>query len=194
MKPGITLPSLSNNATQFNIGGTTTYGDVLFTTEVVGYKAPTRDSDHSLLPTLHNFTCETDFYVTDVSVTQTLEFDVSLYMSGVKMVFGTQCSHKGDKAWDIYDNVHGKWVSAGVPCKMVNGWNHLKIQFQRNAGNVLVYKSIELDGTTYTLNISYPPGTSPLSWWGLTVNYQMDGDSAPDPNTTYLDNFSLTYS
>lgn len=195
MKYGITLPSLSNDATQFIIDGTKPYGDALFSAELIGSNAPDlKDDSHTLLPTLHNFTYDTDFYVTNVSITQTLEFDVSMYLHGIKMVFGTQCSHMGDKSWDIYDNVHGKWVSAGVPCKMVDGWNHLTIHVQREADNTLLYQSIELDGTTYKLNKTYPPGTSDSSWWGLTVNYQMDGDSKPDANTTYLDNFSFTYS
>jgi len=30
-------------------------------------------------------------------------------------------------------------------------------------------------------------------WYGVTVNYQMDGNYAQSPNTTYLDKFSLTY-
>src|SRR6185437_1135454 len=195
MKPGITLPSLSNNATQFNLGGTTPYGDVLFTTEVIGYKTQQwKDSDHTLLPTLHNFTYDTDFYVTDISITQTLEFDITMYMNGVEMIFGTQCSHFGDHDWDIYDNANHKWMNTGVPCKMVNGWNHLTIQVQRGAGNTLFYKSIELDGVTNTINTTYGPGKASSGWWGLTVNYQMDGNSKPSPNTTYLDNLSLTFS
>lgn len=195
MKYGVTLPSLSNNATEFDLAGTKNYGDALFSAELIGTMAPDlQDADHKLLPTLHNFIYDTDFYVTDVSITQTLEFDISLYMDGAKMIWGTQCSHLGDHAWDIYDNVGRKWVSTGVPCKLVNGWNHLTFEVQRDAGNTLLYKYIKLDGTTYTLNISYPPGKASSSWWGLTVNYQMDGNSKQSPNTTYLDNFSLTYS
>jgi len=195
MQPSITLPSLSNNATQFNLGGTTPYGDVLFTTEVIGYKSQQwKDSSHTLLPTLHNFTYDADFYVTDISITQTLEFDITMYMNGVEMIWGTQCSHLGDHDWDIYDNANHKWVTTGVPCKMVNGWNHLTIQVQRGTGNALFYKSIALDGTTYTLNTTYGPGKASAGWWGVTVNYQMDGNSKPAPNTTYVDNLSLTFS
>jgi hypothetical protein len=114
-------------------------------------------------------------------------------MIGVKMIWGTQPSHRGDKTWDIYDNANSKWVSAGVPCKMVNGWNHMTLHMQRKSDNTLIYQSITLNGTNYALNISNSPGKASASWWGLTVNYQMDGDSTPDANTTYLDIFSLTY-
>ncbi|HEY5254822.1 MAG TPA: hypothetical protein VIJ53_09230 [Acidobacteriaceae bacterium] len=50
-----------------------------------------------------------------------------MYMNGARLIWGAQCSHRGDKSWDIYDNVKSKWVAAGVPCNMVNDWNHLTI-------------------------------------------------------------------
>lgn len=190
---GITNPSLSNDATEFDLGGTTAYGDALFTTEVIGSHSVLKDASHTLLPTLHNFTYETDFYVTNLSITETLEFDISLYMSGTKLVFGTQCSHKGDNSWDIYDNVKGKWLSAGIPCKMVDGWNHLIINVSSDSANNLLYNSITLDGVKYNINHIFPPGHSSPSWWGLTVNFQMDGDAAQDANKIYVDNLSLTY-
>ena len=194
MEYGITTPSLSNDATQFNLGGTKPYGDALFSAQLIGQNAPQfLDADHTLLPTLHSFTYNTDLYVTDIAITQTLEFDISLYMNGVGMIWGTQCSHLGDGNWDIWDNEHAHWVSAGVPCKLANGWNHITIQVQREADNTLLYQSIALNGTTYTLNVTYPPGTAPSNWWGATVNYQMDGNSKQSANTTYMDNFSFTY-
>jgi hypothetical protein len=64
---------------------------------------------------------------------------------------------------------------------------------QRESDNTLLYESIELNGTTYALNKTYPPGVADSDWWGVTANYQMDGNATPDANTTYLDNFSLTY-
>lgn len=194
MKHGVTSPSLSSDATEFDLGGTTPYGDVLFTTELIGTNTPKlKDADHTLLPTLHTFTYDTDFYVSNLSITKTLEFDITMYMQGVKMVWGTQCSHLGDHDWDIYDSANHKWASAGIPCEMVNGWNHLTIHAERGTGNSTTYESITLDGTTYTLNMTYGPGKTNPSWWGLTVNYQMDGDKKPDAYTTYLDNFSFSY-
>jgi len=194
MKGGITSPSLSNNATQFNLGGTAPYGDALFSPGLIGDNSTEiPDADHTLLSTLHSFTYDVDFYVTDATTTQSLEFDLSMSLNGVGMIWGQQCNHLGDGDWDIWDNVNAKWVSAGVPCAFMNGWNHVTIQVQRKADNTLVYQSIALNGTTYTLNMSYPPGTVPAGWWGLTANYQMDGDYKQSPNTTYLDNFNVTY-
>ena len=196
MKHNITLPSLSNDATRFSLGGTTPYGDVLFTAALIGYStAEIQDVDHTLLPTLHNFTYDTDFYVTDASITQALEFDISYWLgSTAGMTFGTECNYLGDKSWDIWNNGTGHWVSTRIPCKLVNGWNHLTIQVKRQSDNSTLYQSITLNGTTYTLNKSYPGMASPHStWWGINVNYQMDGNSKQSANVTYVDNLNFTY-
>ncbi|MGH9615943.1 MAG: hypothetical protein ACRD28_04305 [Acidobacteriaceae bacterium] len=196
---GVTSPSKSGNATKFTLGGshgTAAYGDVLFTNALIGQGSSQGipDNDHALIPTLHNFTYDTDVYVTNISVTQALEFDVSDWIGNQGgMTFGTECNYLGTKAWDVYDNSVRKWVSTGAPCKMVNGWNHLTIQLERGSGNSTLYKSITLNGTTYTLNRSYASPVAHPSWWGVNVNYQMDGNSKQSPNATYLDNLTLTY-
>lgn len=186
---------MSGNATMYQLNPRIPYADVLFTAGLIGQNSPqTPDANHKLLPTLHDFTYDTDFYVSDKAVSQALEFDVSLWMSGITgITFGTQCNYLGDGDWDIWNNAKGQWTSAGVPCKFVDGWNHVTIQVQRQSDNSTLYKSITLNGTTYTLNKAYPPTPSPAGWWGLAVNFQMDSDSKGNQNTAYLDNFSLTY-
>lgn len=188
-------PSLSGNASRFNIGGSTPYSDVLWTNAVIGQNTTQNipDSNHTLLPTLHNFTYEASFFVTNASITQVLEFDVNMYMNGAGMIWGHQCNHLGDGDWDIWDNTSAKWVSAGAPCKFVNGWNHVTIQVQRQSNNTLVYKSITLNGVTYSINRNFEPFPVSGGWWGITVNYQMDGNRYQSSNSTYVDNFSLTY-
>jgi hypothetical protein len=192
---GVTSPSLSGNATQFNTSGTTPYGVVLWYNPVIGQFSTQGlpDDGHTLIPSLHNFTYSTDLYVTNVSVTQVLEFDVSMYMDGTGMFFGTQCNNLGGGEWDVLDNVTQHWASAGVPCKLVNGWNHLTLQFQRGSSNTLLYQSVTLNGVPYNINKTYAPFVVPASWYGITVNYQMDGNYNQSANTTYLDNLSLTY-
>jgi len=191
--------SLSGNATKYTLGGpygTAPWGDVLFSLPLIGYNSTQGlpDTSHTLLPSLHNFTYDADFYVTNASITQVLEFDVNMYMNGVGMIWGTQCNNLGGKVWDIWDNANATWVSSGVPCNLINnGWNHVTIQVQRESNNALLYQSITLNGNTAALNKTYPPFLVPVSWYGLTVNYQMDGNSKQAANTTYLDNFSLNY-
>ena len=195
----VSSPSLSGNATQFTLGGpygTAPWGDVLFSLPLIGQFSTQGlpDTEHTLLPSLHNFTYDADFYVTDASITQNLEFDVNMYMNGVGMIWGTQCNNLGGNVWDIWDNVNAKWVSTGVPCSLINnGWNHVTTQVQRESDNTLLYQSITLNGTTANINKTYPPFTVPVSWWGVTVNYQMDGNAHQAAYATYLDNFSLTY-
>jgi hypothetical protein len=195
-KYGITSPSKSGNATQFNTSGTTPYGTVLFYNPVIGqfstYGLP--DLDHKLIPSLHNFTYDTDFYVTNLAVTQALEFDVAMYMDSVGMFFGTQCNHLGGGEWDLVDNVTQQWSKTSASCNnMVNGWNHLTLQFQRQPNNDLLYQTITLNGVTANINETFPPFTVPPSWYGITVNYQMGGNYKQSSNTVYLDNLSLTY-
>jgi len=187
-------PSLSGNATMFELNPASPYADALFSAQLIGQNSPQiPDASHTLLPSIHNFTYDSYFYVTKDSITQVLEFDMSMYMNGVGMVWGTQCDHLGDGDWDIWDNVDNRWLSAGVPCQFSNGWNHVTLNLQRGSDNSLLYQSITLNGNTFSINQTYPPGVADPSWWGVTANYQMDGNAAFTANTTYVDNFSVTY-
>jgi hypothetical protein len=55
----------------------------------------------------------------------------------------------------------------------------------------LLFRSITLNGTTSVLNRYDDP--TDRNWWGVTVNYQIDGNRAKDPYTVYIDNVSFTY-
>lgn len=196
MNRGISNPSRSGNATEFFLGGSVPYSDVLFSNPVLGQGSTQGlpDSSHTLLPTIHNFTYDAYFFGSDLSVSQVLEFDVSMYFNGLKLIWGQQCRIAGGHQWDIWDNPNGRWVSTGAPCNPVsNAWNHVTIHMQRLSNNWLLFQSITLNGVTANINRSYGPASAPSSWWGVTVNYQMDGNHLQSPYTTYLDNFSLTY-
>ena len=41
------------------------------------------------------------------------------------------------------------------------------------------YESIDLNGATYAIKKTFPPGVCSSSGWGMTVNYQMDGKRQP---------------
>jgi hypothetical protein len=188
--------SLSGNSTQFNIGGSTPYSDVLWSNPIMGQNSTQGlpDDGHTLLPTLHNFSYDGYVYVTDLGVTQSLEFDVNMYMNGVGMEWGTQCDHLDTGQWAIWNNVDAKWVPTGVSCNLQNDtWNHVTVQVQRESNNDLLYQSITLNGVTHNINQTVAPFSVPSGWWGMTVNYQMDGNYKQASNTTYLDKFSLTY-
>ena len=55
-----------------------------------------------------------------------------------------------------------------------------------------VYQSITLNGVTSTLNWTFGYGSTP-GWYGITVNYQMDGNYKQEPYNIYLDNLTFTY-
>jgi hypothetical protein len=63
---------------------------------------------------------------------------------------------------------------------------------QRTSNNQLTYQSITLNGVTSYLNWTYNPGSAP-GWYGVTVNYQMDGNYKQNAYDVYLDRLTFTY-
>jgi hypothetical protein len=196
MNQHVSSNSLSGNATQFTLGGTTPYSDVLWSNPLIGQGSTLGmpDTNHTLLPTIHHLTYDTDVFVTNFAVTQDLEFDVNMFMNGLGMEWGTECNHLDHKVWDIWDNVNATWVPTNVPCSLNDkSWNHVTFDVSRGSDNSLTYNTITVNGVTSQINQTVPPFTVPSSWYGMTVNYQMDGNYNQSSNTTYLDNLTVTY-
>lgn len=194
-KQGVNSPSLSGNATKFTIGGTTAYADVLWTNPLIGdfSSQGLPDPHHTIIPNLHNFTYDVYFYSSSFELSQVLEFDINQYFSGTGYTWGHQCRIAGGNEFDIWDNVNGKWVGTGVSCNPIdNSWNHLTLQVQRTTDNQLLYHSITLNGVTTTIDLTYPP-FSIGNWYGVTANYQMDGNYKQSPYSVYLDQLTFTY-
>jgi hypothetical protein len=63
---------------------------------------------------------------------------------------------------------------------------------QRTSANQLTYQSITLNGVTGYTNWTYGHGSA-VGWYGLTINYQMDGNDKQDSYNIYLDNLTLSY-
>lgn len=195
MYRGVKTPSLSGNATQFNLGGNMDYTDVLWNNHLIGDLSSQglTDSTHTLVPTLHTFIYDVYFYSGNLGAAQALEFDVNQFFNNMGFTWGHECRIMGGHVWDIWDNRNAKWVSTGIPCNPIqNGWNHLTLQVARTLGNQLLYQSITFNGVTHTLNSTYAPFSAP-GWWGVTVNYQMDGDYAQTPYAVYVDQLNFTY-
>ena len=187
--------TISGSSTQFNIGGKMAYSDVLWNNHLIGDLSSQGmpDSGHTIVQTLHNFTYDVYFYSGNVSSSEALEFDINQFFNGMGFTWGHECRVEGAHQWDIWDNIHYKWVSTGIPCyPNQNAWNHLIIEVARTSDNHLLYKSITLNGQTHTLNWTYAPFSAP-GWWGITVNYQMDGDYKQTPYTVYVDKLNFTY-
>jgi hypothetical protein len=188
--------TLDGKSVLFSLGGTTKYSDVLFSNPVIGQgnTQGLNDPSHLILPAIHNFTLDMYTYVSNLAVTQSIEYDINWYAGGVGMEWGTQCDHLGDGAWDIWNNVTAHWFSSGVPCVLNDkAWNHVVIQVQREANNVLLYQTITVNGVVNNINQTVQPFAVPSGWYGMTVNYQLDGNKTQASYGTYVDQMNFTY-
>jgi len=196
MTQGVSSPSISGNASEFSIGTGPAFTDALFNNHLIGASSSQNmpDTGGTMVPSLHNFTYDVYFYGDNLGVSQALEFDMNEFFDGMGFIWGHECRIAGGYEWDIWDNVNQHWKPTGVPCHPnSNAWNHLTIKVQRTSDNQLLYQSITLNGETATLNSTYPHGSAPSSWYGVTVNYQMDGDNNQDAYSIYLDKLTFSY-
>ncbi|MGA7753537.1 MAG: hypothetical protein WCB05_11920, partial [Candidatus Sulfotelmatobacter sp.] len=181
-------PTLSGNSAQFNIGGNMDYSDVLWNNHLIGdfSSQGLPDTNHTLVPTLHNFTYDVYFYGSNLGASQALEFDINQFFNGLGFTWGHECRIAGGNEWDVWDNVGMKWVPTGISCyPLENAWNHLTVQGERTPSNQLLYQSITFNGVTHTLNWTYAPFSAP-GWYGITINYQMDGNYEQSAYDVYL--------
>ncbi len=195
MAQNIKNPSLSGEATQYNLGGSQGYGDGFWNNHLIGpfSSQGMPDTDQKIVPTLHNFTYDVYFWTGDVNLAQAVEFDINQFFNNTGYIWGHECRVAGGNEWDIWDNLNAKWVPTGISCyPNSNSWNHLTIQVQRTSNNQLLYQSITLNGQTHTLNWTFNPASTP-GWYGVTVNYQEDGNSRQSPYSVYLDQLTFTY-
>lgn len=187
---------MSGAAAEFSVGGTSVYGDAFFNNHLIGAYSSEGlpDTGGTLVPSLHTFTYDVYFYGTNLALSQALEFDVNQFFNSMGFIWGHECRIAGGNQWDVWDNVNAKWTPTGVACNPnSNAWNHVTIQVERTSNNELLYNSITLNGETHNLNLTFPAGTAPSSWYGVTINYQMDGDAKQDPYNVYLDKLTFSY-
>jgi hypothetical protein len=195
MTQNIKSPSMSGESTEFNLGGSQGYGDGFWNNHLIGdfSSQGMPDSNHTLVPTLHNFTYDVYFWGGNLGLSQAVEFDINQFFNNLGFIWGHECRVAGGNEWDVWDNLNQRWVPTGVSCyPNSNSWNHLTLQVQRTSNNQLLYQSITLNGKTSTLNQYYNPGPA-VGWYGVTVNYQEDGNSSQSPYSVYLDELTFTY-
>jgi hypothetical protein len=194
-KTNISSPSMDGNATKYSIGGDTPYWDVLWDNPMIGVNSTQGlpDPNQTLVPSLHDFTYDVYFYGSNLNLSQALEFDINQFYDNLGFIWGHECRIAGGNEWDVWDNVSAHWVPTGIACyPNENQWNHLTIQVERTSSNQLLYKSITLNGDTHTLNWTYNPGSTD-GWYGITINWQMDGNYQQSPYSVYLDELTFTY-
>lgn len=195
MTQGVSSPSLSGAASEFNVGGTTPYSDALFNNHLIGPSSSQGmpDSNGTIVPSLHDFTYDVYFYGDNLGLAQAVEFDINQFFGGMGFIWGNECRIAGGNQWDVWDNQNARWTPTGIPCHPnSNSWNHVTIKVQRNADNTMQYNSVTLNGVTSTLNWSFGHGSG-SNWYGVTINYQMDGNQNQDSYNVYLDNLTFSY-
>ena len=191
---GVGSPSMDGISTKsaYN-GGTTQWADILWNNHLIGdfSSQGLPDFSKTLVPSLHNFTYDVYFWIGNTSNSQALEFDINQFVGGKSYIWGHECRIDGGHEWDTWSNAGQHWVASGIPCNpKSNAWNHLTINVSRTSDNHLLFHTITLNGNTATLN-RYDSPTS-TSWYGVTVNYQIDSDFNKTPYAVYLDKFTFT--
>jgi len=189
----ISTPSMDSISTKTVYGGGTQWADVLWNNHLIGdfSSQGLLDWNHTLVPSLHNFTYDVYFWVGNASVSQAMEFDINQFVGGKSYIWGHECRIAGGHEWDTWNNQTQHWVKSGIPCKpLSNAWNHLILNVQRTSGGHLLFHSITLNGNPAFLD-RYDTPTS-TNWYGITINYQLDGNSSSTPYTVFLDKLNFT--
>jgi hypothetical protein len=179
--------SVEGNSMKFSIGGKTPFSDALW-----NQKFTTRLADEKSVPNYHDFVYDVWFFSSTIEKSQALEWDINQFFGGKSFIWGHECRIAGGHEWDTWDNVHMHWVKSGIPCNPKNNaWNHLTIHVQRTSDNRLYFKSITLNGFTASTNRYDKP--TPTSWYGMTINYQQDGNRYQEGYSIYQDKISFFY-
>ena len=175
-----TTPSLSGSSSQFFYGGTVAYSSALWWKQLGSY------------PTYSHFNYDLDFYLTDITMPQALEFDVNQSLNGKKYVFGTECDLRGTYKgyWRVWDaTLH--WQNTGVACTGItaNAWHHLTWELERTTDGHTHFIAVTIDGVRRVVNRYYTPLNSTAK--ELNVAFQTDGNKYPNVYSVWLDNVSL---
>jgi hypothetical protein len=178
-------PSLDGRAAQFWLGGGTPYSNALWWYKVMYDSAANNNA--------HHFVYDFYFYTNDPTAAQAIEFDVNQFVAGRSLIYGSQCSYRGTGTWEIWDNPNSRWVSTGIRCPALAGyqWQHVVLELERTSDNKLRYVALTLNGAKHYLN--WYNSSTATSWKGITVNYQMDGNYRQQNYSTWVDKMHLTY-
>lgn len=172
-------PSMDGKSINFWLGGTVPYANALWWKQLGANDG------------VKNFVYDMYFYYKDAAAPQALEFDLNQSVGGKKYIFGTQCSPRGSKQWDIWDNINARWVSTGIACPAppTYQWNHLTLEFQRTGDNKLRFIAITLNGKKSYINRYFAPRS--VNARELNVAFQMDGNYEQKDYNVWVDKVTL---
>lgn len=178
MTQNINSPSIDGRSQQHWLGSGTPYSNALWWKQL----GPNPNATH--------FIYDLYFYYTNSGAPQSLEFDVNQALNYKKYTFGTQCSIRGSKQWDVWDSYNKKWIHTGIACPAppTYKWNHLVWEFQRVDGKAK-FISVTLNGVKHYINKSYSPHSTSIK--ELDVAFQMDGNSSGQSYKVWIDKVTL---
>jgi hypothetical protein len=193
-KPNVASPSMDGLTSKTVYGGgTVQWSDAFWNVHLIGNMSSQgmKDANHTIIPNLRDFTYDVYFWVGNINNSQALEFDINQFVGGKSHIWGHECRIAGGHEWDTWNNQKKHWVPTGIPCYPVsNAWNHLTLNVKRTAGGKLLFHTITLNGKTATLDRYDAPTDS--NWYGVTINYQIDGNKTITPYTVYIDKLTFT--
>lgn len=141
--------------------------------------------------TATHFKLEVHYQLSKPSVSQGIEFSSNKHVNTTWYKFSVQCSYyKG--VFSVWDTANSKWVATSIPCKRpaANTWQDLIVQTEIYNGKA-VFKSITVNGVTYTVNKSFNPRTS--TWANsFGVHVQMNGNRSGDSYYLWVDNLKFS--
>jgi hypothetical protein len=138
-----------------------------------------------------------DFYVwvDNASLTgaQALEFDVFQFLGGYNYMIGSQCDYAAG-LWDIWDEYHGRWIHAGIPClKFSPGtWHHIKWYVERVPNtHTYHYDTLIVDRAGFPVNTTY--SAAYIGWSdNFGAQYQLDVNGTGVGYHEWVDKSKLT--
>jgi hypothetical protein len=179
MTQHISNPSMTGNATQYWLGGSSPYHNAIWWKQL------------GANPNVSNFTYDLYFYLKTPGAAQALEFDVNQSVNNHKFIFGTECNIRGGNQWDVWDTAGGRWVHTGIGCSQPPAyqWNHLVLEFQR-VGTQTKFISVTLNGHRSYINRTF--NTYGVNASELNAAVQLDGDYNQQDYSMWVDKMTLT--
>jgi hypothetical protein len=175
-----TSPSLDGASAEFFVGGSTPYAAALWWKQL------------GPIDSVTHFVYDMNFYLTDSTAPQALEFDVNQSVNGKKYIFGTECDFHGNQTWRVWDSsLH--WQDTGVSCAAAHSakvWHSLRWEFERTSGGHTHFIAVTVDGVRKSVDRFYNPQASSVR--ELNLAFQMDGNSTMTDYKVWLDKVKLS--
>jgi hypothetical protein len=190
IKQNVSSPSLSGQAAQLFLGGSTPYSDALWNWRIA--------SDSSKM---RHYVYDVDYYVKTPSAVQGLEFNITSYDHGRGYTYGFTCSVKSGGVWKISvpdDSTSSMaemhWSSTGIACPTPPAykWNHVNFEAERTSSGMIHYISLTVNGTKHYINKTVYARKAPSDWNGLTTHVQLNGDSKQTDYSVWIDRYKVT--